>query len=365
MKKKKLIVLIVAAVLVIGGIIAYAFFLPHPLSYDINSIKPVGSTVEIVGNTADGITIQNTADREFKVLMFTDMHLDGKNETSELTVDNLVKNVQREKPDLVILGGDNVTSAFNKKRAEQLGEIFEQLGVYWAGILGNHEGDNGFSVKRPEMIEIFSKYEHCLMLEGPADVWGDGNYYLNVLNADGTLCHTFVFMDTGDEVSEETKTEYGIPADQSPYDGTKPSQVAWYKQVIEKNKEEYGDFNSTVIVHIPIYQMKAAAEEQEYITGGKLEKVCASGFDSGLFDAVKEGGSTKNVFFGHDHLNDFSLILDGITLSYMQPSGYGSYTTLSRLDYEEKDWLQGGTVLNISADGTYTAEHFRNSVVNK
>ena len=365
MKKAKVIIpCAVLAVLVIGVVIAYAFFLPHPLNYDIKSIESIGSTVEVVGSTEDCVTIKNTENKSFKVLTFTDIHLDGKNETSFMTVDNIVKNITREKPDLVLFGGDTVTSAFNTKRAKQFCEIFERLGVYWAGVLGNHEGDNGLSMTRPDMIELFSSYEHCLMLEGSAEIWGDGNYYLNILNPDGTLCHTFVFMDTGDEVSEETKAEYGIPADKSPYDGTKPSQVEWYKQVIENNKAEYGRFNSTIIVHIPIYQMKEAAEKREYLCGNKLENVCASGFDSGLFDAIKAGGSTKNVFFGHDHLNDFSLMLDGVMLGYMQPSGYGSYTTLSKLNYEEKDWLQGGMILDISADGTYSPVHFRNCEVN-
>lgn len=363
MKKLKIILPCVVAVLAAGLIIAYAFFLPHPLNYDIGSVESVGSSIEIVANTADSITLKNTENRPFRVMTFTDMHLDGKNETSYMTVENLVKNIQREKPDLVILGGDNVTSAFNKKRARQLGEIFERLGVYWAGILGNHEGDNALSVSRPEMIEIFSSYEHCLMLEGSDAIWGDGNYSLNLLNADGTLCHTFIFMDTGDEVSEETKAEYGIPADQSPYDGTKKDQVAWYSSVIASTRETYGDFVSTVIVHIPLPQMKTEAEKEEFLCGGKLEKVCASGFDAGLFDAIKQGGSTKTVLFGHDHLNDFGVLCDGIRLEYMQPSGYGSYTALSRLGYEEKDWLQGYTVLDIAADGTYVPAHYRNSSI--
>lgn len=361
MKKLRIIIpCIVAAILVAGGITAYAFFLPHPLNYNIEAIENIGSTLEITGKTEDGVTVKKSGGG-FKALAFTDLHLDGKNDTSYTTVDMLVRNIIREKPDLVILGGDNVTSAFNKKRARQLAEIFEKLGVYWAGVLGNHEGDNSLSVSRREMIEIFSSYEHCLMLEGSSDIWGDGNYYLNILNDDNTLRHTFIFMDTGDEVSDEIKAEYGIPADKSPYDGVKTSQVEWYKQVIENIKSEYGEFNSTVITHIPVYQLKAAAENGDFISGGKLENVCSSGFDAGLFDAVKAGGSTKTMLFGHDHLNTFTLMLDGILVGYMQPSGYGSYTALSRLNYEEKDWLQGGTIMNIAADGTYTPEYFRNA----
>ena len=362
MKKKLKIIIpaIILIILIIGGSVAYAF-LPHSLGYDIDLIESVGTSIEVISKTEDVVTIKNTEDRNFKVLYFTDMHLDGKNETSYLTVDNLVKNIQKEKPDLVILGGDNVTSAFNKKRCNQLAEIFEKLNVYWAGILGNHEGDNKYSQSRSQMIEIFSSYEHCLMLEGKDDIWGDGNYQLNILNFDGSLCESFFFMDTGDEVLDDTKAEYGIPEDESPYDGVKTSQIEWYEQNALSTKLTYGEYNSIVVVHIPLPQMEEQDENCEFLYGDKRENICESGFDSGLFNAIKEMGTTKAVFFGHDHLNDFGIEYDGILLSYLQPSGYGSYTSASKLGYEEKDWLQGYVSMEIKKDGTFTQERHRNS----
>lgn len=367
MKKALKIIICVLLVLIIGGgAIAYAFYLPHPLNYDIKSIESIGSSIEVVSADKDTVTVRNTEDRDLKVLMFTDLHLDGNNDTSIMTVTNLVENIKREKPDLVILGGDNVTSGLNAKRSKQFAQIFENLGVYWAGVLGNHEGDNGFSISREKMISIFSSYDHCLMLQGPEDIWGNGNYVLNVLNADGSICEGFVFMDTGDEVLEDTKAEYGIPEDESPYDGVKTNQVDWYRQKIFENQKTYDNYNSIVVTHIPLPQLEeAAVNEEEFLYGVKLEGVCASGFDSGLFDAMKTCGSTKAAFCGHDHLNTFGLLYDGIVLSYIQPSGYGSYTTKSKLNYEEKDWLQGCTILTISKDGSYIHESIRNSQIDK
>ena len=301
------------------------------------------------------------AGENFKVLAFTDIHLDGKNETSYTTVKNIVENVVAEKPDLVIFNGDSVTSAFNKKRTHQLCEIFEKLGVYWAGGLGNHEGDNGFSISREAMIDIFSSYEHCLMLKGTGEAWGAGNYALTVLNADDTVRQVYYFMDTGDEMSEEDKVTYGIDPAKSPYDGTKPSQVEWYAAKNASLKEKYGVFTSTLFVHIPLPQFKNAEEGSEMLYGEKLENICASGFDAGLFDALKEGGTTKAVFSGHDHLNTFGILYEDILLSYLQPSGYGSYTTASRLGYEEKDWLQGYTAFEVAQDGSFTTYRVRNS----
>ena len=166
MKKRLIVVLCcVLAVLLVGGGVAWRF-LPQPLNYPIGKIEAVGSSVEIVSEREDEIAIRKTGAEPFKVLMFTDMHLDGKNETSYETVRHLVENIQKEKPDLVLLGGDNVTSGLNGTRCRQLAKIFEKLGVYWAGVIGNHEGDNPWSVRRKRMVGIFAGYEHCLMRGG-------------------------------------------------------------------------------------------------------------------------------------------------------------------------------------------------------
>ncbi len=357
----KIIAIVLAAVIAAGGITAYAL-LPHSLSYDIDSIPYVGSELAVITSSDDEVLVRKNS--EVKVLMFTDLHLDGKNKTSNLTVKNLVDNIVREKPDLVILGGDNVTSAFNSKRANQLAEIFEKLGVYWAGILGNHEGDNSFSISRDDMVEIFSSYDHCLMRKGPENVWGSFNYSLSVIDEYQKMIHTFYFMDTGDEMTAQDVKKYGLDENDSHYDGTKESQVKWYTEKNNSLREIYEDFNSTVVVHIPLFQYEKAAESGKFLYGDKLENICESEFDSGLFEAIKKGGTTKSVFCGHDHLNTFGVEYDGILLSYIQPSGYGSYTTESRLGYEEKDWLQGYTVLNIKTDGTFESQRVRNSEVN-
>ncbi|MCQ2461860.1 MAG: metallophosphoesterase [Clostridia bacterium] len=356
--KKKLKIIIPAAVfalLIIAGCITYAV-LPHKLNYNIKDIEGVGSTVEVVSKDTDEITIKKNGDGEFKVVLFTDMHLDGKNKTSYTTVDYFVKNIQREKPDLVLLAGDNVTSAFNKKRTKQLAEIFEKLGVYWGGVLGNHEGDNGFSYARDKMVDTFSSYDHCLMLRGQEDIWGDCNYCINILNDDGTLKKTFYFLDTGNDAMPGEIEKYNVTeTDRHLYDGAKENQVAWYTEKAKANNEKFGKSESIMVVHIPLYQMRQAAETEKFLYGAKNEGVCSSCFDSGLFDAVKKSG-TKTVYFGHDHVNNFAVELDGVTMSYLEASGYGSYNMKSKFDSPESEWLQGCTVLNIAENGGFTHE---------
>lgn len=359
---KKAVKIVVAVLLVvIIGFGGFVFFKSSQgISYDISTIEKLESDVEIVKEDVDSVTIKKNSDGDFKVLMFTDTHLKGDKKLDNMTVSYMVENIRIQKPDLVILGGDNVTYGFNKKRNIQLAELFESLGVYWATVLGNHEGDGFLSYEREKVIELFSSYDHCLVKEGRTDIDGNGNCTINILNSDGTLKEVFFLMDTGDHMSEESKAEYGVTDEDDVYDGVKTSQVEWYKEKHDAIEAEYGKFKSVTVVHIPIYQAEKEYEEGEFLYGEKREGVCESGFDAGFFDAMKEKGSAQAVYFGHDHVNNFGVMCEDILLSYIQPSGYGAYNMESKFDAPENEWIQGCTLLNIKSDGTYTAERIYN-----
>ncbi len=361
MTKKKTIVLCCAAVLVIVAVVAAIVVinkLPMPLNYPIDKIEPVNGgakTVDVTAEDDDSVTLQKTTDSPFKVLMFTDMHLDGKNKTSYLTVDRMVKSIQKEMPDLVLLGGDNVTSGRNEERSHQLAEIFEKLGVYWGGVIGNHEGDNQWSISRSEMMDIFTSYDRCVMRKGPADIDGDCNYVINLLNSEGKHMQTIFCLDTFDEVTDEQREKYGMTEEDSEYDGAHENQVAWYAEKAEALKAVYGDnYRSVMLVHIPLAEYATAVDGgAEFLYGVKLEGICCTGYDNGLFQAIKDAGVTKAVYCGHDHKDSFAVEYEGVILSYLETSGYGSYG-LNRDGRPEEEWLQGYSVMDILDDGTYS-----------
>lgn len=360
MKKAFGIIIAVAVVIALGFGGFIGIMSSKGISYDIASVEKMQSDIEIVSEREDSVTIRKKSDGEFRVLMFTDMHLKGDKELDNMTVSYLVKNIKEQKPDLVILGGDNVTYGFNKKRNVQLAELFENLGVYWAAVLGNHEGDGFLAYGREDVIKLYSSYEHCLVKEGKSDVDGHGNCTINVLNNDNTLREVFFLMDSGSYMTDESKAEYGVTKDGDVYDGVKISQVEWYKEKHDEIETEYGEFRSVTVLHIPVYQTEKEYADGDFLYGEKREGVCESGFDAGLLDAMKEKGSAQAVYFGHDHVNDFGVMYDGILLSYMQPSGYGAYNMQTKFESPENEWIQGCTLLEINIDGTYTAERIFN-----
>ena len=152
--------------------------------------------------------------------MFTDTHLDHKKPQCNYTYTMIAKNIMAEKPDLVIFGGDNITSCENEPRTKQFCKMLEDLGVYWSCCLGNHEGDQGNpklgekGLTRIEMLEIFDSYPHCLLDSTPKTtktglpVYGNGNNAIHILNTEGEIAETLFFLDTDKLMSAESMEEY-------------------------------------------------------------------------------------------------------------------------------------------------------------
>lgn len=313
----------------------------------------------IMSETVDSITVKHLDDGDFKVLMFTDLHLSGTKKTDSITIEMLLKNIAEQKPQLVVFGGDTVISGFYKKRTRKFAEIMEKTGAFWTLVLGNHEGEGCSRFSRKEIIEEYSSYDHCLLKNGCDGVDGNGNCTINVLNADNTLKQVIFLLDSGNYMTKALKKKYSVKKKGQVYDGVKEAQVKWYKEKCDKIKAKYGDFNAFAVMHIPPYQC-GNADEYEFLYGEKREGVCQSGFDSGFLDAVIEKGSTKAVFFGHDHINDFGYMYKDVLLSYIQASGYSAYSMQSKYNSPEKDWLQGCTVLTLNKNGTFKANRILN-----
>lgn len=357
MKTTLKILSIIALVAVVGGFVFVAAEIMSGISYDVDSVESVGSDLEVISEDIDSVTVKKNSDGDFKVVMFTDTHFNGKKDEDIMTASHIVENVKREKPDMVIFGGDNISSALSYKRTREFAQLMENLGVYWVTVIGNHDGEGVLTYSRKKIIELYSSYEHCLVVTGSEDIDGYGNFTVNVLNKDDSIKEVFFLMDSGDYMSKEYKKKYGVDVKKSLYDGVKESQVQWYKDKHDTLEAEYGKFKSITVTHIPPYQLWDVEDqkEPEFIYGSKNEGVCPAGFDSGLFEALKEKGSCQAVYYGHDHINDFGIMKDGILLSYIQSSGYGSYNMGSNGEPESK-WLQGCTILNIRENGTYTAK---------
>lgn len=299
--------------------------------------------------------IEKDPDEDFIILNLADIQLkdelvyDEKGEKTAEMIDNLVKETE---PDLITLTGDN---AWGTMAYIELIKQVDAYGIPWAPVMGNHDGQ--CCINEFWAAYLFFKAENCLFEFGPENM-GYGNYIVNITEK-GKIIHTLFMVDTHN--SAEFTLEDGSTV--SGYDHLWDNQIEWYKWAVNGISVIEGKtVESSVFMHIPVCEYKdawikaygsdelgiLAPELAPDAIGVRGEGVCCSPVNNGFFDVCKELGSTKNIFAGHDHANDFRIYYEGIRLNYTLKTGYGAYYT---------DGLMGGTVISIGSDGAAYAEH--------
>jgi len=150
------------------------------------------------------------------------------------------------------------------------------------------------------------------------------------------------------------------------YDVIHADQIAWYERVVtETNEAKYGlPFDaltadqiipSVVFFHIPLYEYQNAwdawveSEKDPAMGSGEYRETAIyyGYYNSGFFDIAKALGSTRGIYCGHDHINDFAIYYEGIQLSYGVKSGRGIY--------HDQDMI-GGQVVILADDGSVSVE---------
>ena len=299
--------------------------------------------------------IEKNPDEAFVILNLADVQLKDDlvfKEEGEKTVEMIDELVSETDPDLITLTGDN---AWGTVAYINLVKQIDAYGIPWAPVMGNHDGQ--CCINEFWAAHLLFKAENCLFEFGPEDM-GYGNYIINITE-NGKIIHTLFMVDTHD--GAEFTLEDGSTV--SGYDHLWDNQIEWYKWAVKGISEIEGrTVESSVFMHIPVYEYNDAwraangsnelgtldPELAPYAIGVCGEGVCSSPVNNGFFDVCKELGSTKNMFAGHDHANNFQIWYEGIRLNYTLKTGYGAYYT---------EGLTGGTVISIDSDGSAYAEH--------
>lgn len=311
------------------------------------------------------LTIKKKKGKDFKILNITDTHLvtvDWENpvvrDTFVATVDELVSCTQ---PDLITMSGDIAFAEWTES-FKYFGDLMNKYDIPWTICWGNHDHQAGDEQLR-EYEELFMGYKN-FFYEDTREL-GFGSNTIAIDNGEKVV-HGLVMIDFFNPA------EPHVPND-SPDKGKKilfPELIEWYKKQI-KLLSDMGCNESTVITHVPIYEYKLAFDkafnseynhndvgyeesyDEKYWNDGYkdsfgllYENICYSDMSVGLFDAMKELGSTKNVLVGHDHINNFSINYEGIRLTYSMAS---SSVGLKR--------VVGGTLLTINDEGKAHLQH--------
>lgn len=304
--------------------------------------------------------LYNTEKKGFRAIVFTDTHLDDKDECRACAFEAMKRSIEREKPDLIIFMGDNVTGGINRFRLDEFCDYLDSTGIYWCPVLGNHEGDNKLSLTRKQMVRRMSKAKYCLM--------DAKDYAVHLCDENKDVFETLVFIDTGTDMTEAEKKKNGINIEGTVYQYIEKDQIDWYKTVALAAGT---DKPSILFGHIPLCEFESAYNEvtrndSEYlpengwIYGYRREGICCSEINSGMFDAMQECGG-KAFFCGHDHINDFIVNYKGITLGYGLPGCYSSYNVICKKDKitvgKTDKLIQGYCIMNFEKGKELSVEH--------
>ena len=81
---------------------------------------------------------------------------------SEIQLKKLIKNVN---PDLIVVGGDTVLTAWNDICTQQFCDFMEKFEIPWAPVFGNHDYEG--RADKAKLAEIYESSEHCLFKSSP------------------------------------------------------------------------------------------------------------------------------------------------------------------------------------------------------
>lgn len=282
--------------------------------------------------------------------------------------------VAKEKPDLIVMTGDNVYGEFDDEGTslKKLIKIMDGFEIPWAPIFGNHDNESAYGVA--EQCRMFVEDSTYCLFNRRNEIGGNGNYAIGI-SVQGKLQRTIFMMDSNGcsnlEGVEKKADKDAVTTNMVFHD----EQMAWYQTVAAKVNEKAGEkIPSFLCVHIPLaevttalvetgYQAKADATvngvniSHNYTIGNivadgtawtytkdayenfgfkEARTVGSSAMSEFILPYLKAAG-TDGTFFGHQHVNALSVEWEGIRFTYGLKTGR----------YDESPNQTGGTVITL------------------
>ncbi len=300
----------------------------------------------------------------YKILQLTDVHIGGSLGTrkkDELALCAVRRLVEKSQPDFIIVTGDmvypmpwlNQGSFNNLKASKMLASLFEELGISWTVVFGNHDAEVWAKCNKRELGDFYESQPHCRFCKGDEKLTGVGNYCIPVYDEDGRLNVALMFLDSNSYLTWNFF---------SGFDTLHDDQIEWYKSTITELSQGRELVPSLAFFHIPPKEVKDAWESCYLGTGDAVyhggfvgEKDNYFGYpktvEGKFFPEMVKFGSCKGMFFGHDHLNTLSATYRGIRLTYGMSIDYNAYK-----DIQKRHTQRGGTLIALKDDGAFDVQ---------
>lgn len=336
-------------------------------------------------------------DGKFKILHICDIHEvdpemdDDENKLVPITrtaetMNVIEKALEKTNPDLVVFGGDNIsgfwqefTYDYMKKTINRIVEPIKKRNIPLAIVFGNHDAECEYMLpflNKENQISVYCEYENFRSTFNDEDVFGCANNSLPILSSDGTRVAWNIWcVDSNDYMRDENYNEI----EGAGYGYVHQDQIEWYEKASARLKSENGGkpVPSILFQHIPVFEEFELFDEVPNGTPGALgsdgkyylpkkgaftegvarEAPSPAQKNYGQFESWKKCGDIVAAFFGHDHVNTFSGVVDGIKLYQTVGAGYHIYgkergARLITLDESVTDTLESETLfIDRATDG--------------
>ncbi|WP_408011481.1 metallophosphoesterase family protein [Pseudalkalibacillus sp. A8] len=344
------------------------------------TLGTTGLPVDFLTSTAEAKT-QDEAKLKFnpngklKIVQFNDTQDDER--IDRRTIQLMEKVLDTEKPDFVVLNGDNIaggcdTALEMKQAINNVAQPMEKRGIKWAITYGNHDEDStpNSGLDEKDMLKIYMSYKYNMNQPGEKDITGTGNMNVLINDSKGEKAvFNLWLLDSG---RYAPKTIAGQDFEGYPtWDWLRMNQVKWYYETSKSLEKRFDrKIPSLMFIHIPLWEHRfmwygsvdgrtaanhEAAVKKHNIVGERNEDECPGPINSGMFSAILERNDVKGVFCGHDHINTYSGNYYGVLLGYGGSAGFGTYG----LSGAEKNRLRGARVFNLdeNKEGVLTETH--------
>lgn len=339
---------------------------------------------------------------KFKILQISDLHLSasgGTCQNAELlpscekdgadasTVKWVSNVIDKQKPDLVVLSGDQLSGdgkTFDTlSTLVKVGHLMGDKQVPWTVVFGNHDSDKALA--KEEQMYVLKRMPYFVGKAGPGvpgvddeglpevdelSDMGVGNYVLGVNGSqtDHVQALTLYFLDSHDHrplsVSQLWSMAMGASTE---FDWLKESQINWYRNQSEHQPTLVRPYRPSgyhprasssspltklvrrqqksrktrkppaiMFFHIPLPEAYEKADKN-YATGGELVygnqrqgPMCPNKgvgfFERGVLNVTDGAGETevKVIANGHAHLTDTCRRHDGVWNCFAGSAGYGA-----------------------------------------
>lgn len=275
------------------------YFVIYPLRFDCYGEDKAKSILRFENNG------------NFKIVQFADLH--ERADENQKTIKLMEKILDYEKPDLVVLTGDNTLYCNylhynNVKAISNIISPMEKRKIPWAAVLGNHDTE-GNDEYRKVIMKLYSAYSCNICKKGSNSC----SYNIPILSSDSKKTAFNIYMLDSGSYSEDNKYSWIKQDDIEGYKKTSFDLMNKYKRKIP----------SLMFFHIPLKELNVAYNSNK-LFGERNETECPQSKDIGLFTAICERKDVIGVFSGHDHTNDYIAKLNGIILGYGRVSGYNA-----------------------------------------